>query len=96
MRDPRDIIKRPVISERSTELQEMRKYVFAVDLRANKTEIRQAVEHLFKVEVEAVNTMRVAGKFKRHGVHSGYRSDWKKAIVTLTPKSKAIPIFDSV
>jgi len=96
MRDPRDIIKRPVISERSTELAEVRKYVFAVDLRANKTEIRQAVEHLFKVEVESVNTMRMVGKFKRHGVHSGYRSDWKKAIVKLTPKSKTIPIFDSV
>lgn len=96
MRDPRDIIKRPIISERSTELQEERKYVFAVDLKANKTEIRQAVEHLFKVEVESVNTMRMAGKFKRHGVHSGYKSDWKKAIVKLTPNSKTIPIFDSV
>lgn len=96
MRDPRDIIKRPVISERSTALQEERKYVFAVDLKANKTEIRHAVETLFKVEVESVNTMRMAGKFKRHGVHSGYRSDWKKAIVKLSPNSKPIPIFDTV
>jgi len=96
MRDPRDIIKRPIISERSTALQEERKYVFAVDLKANKTEIRNAVESLFKVEVVTVNTMRVAGKFKRHGVHSGYRSDWKKAIVQISPNSKPIPIFDTV
>lgn len=96
MRDPRDIIKRPIISERSTALQEERKYVFAVDLRANKTEIRQAVETIFKVEVESVNTMRMVGKFKRHGVHTGYRSDWKKAIVKLAPNSKPIPIFDTV
>jgi len=96
MRDARDIIKKPIISERTTELQADRKYVFSVDPRANKTEIRQAVEQLFKVEVEAVNTMRVSGKFKRHGVHTGYRSDWKKAIVKLTEKSKTIPIFDSI
>ena len=96
MRDPRDIIKRPIISERSTALQEERKYVFAVDLRANKTEIRQAIEFIFKVDVESVHTMRMVGKFKRHGVHSGYRSDWKKAIVKLSANSKAIPIFDSV
>ncbi|MBS3937750.1 MAG: 50S ribosomal protein L23 [Peptococcaceae bacterium] len=96
MRDARDIIKKPIISERTTALQTERKYVFSVDPKANKTEIRQAVELLFKVEVEAVNTMHVTGKFKRHGVHSGYRSDWKKAIVKLTPKSKTIPIFDSI
>ena len=96
MRDPRDIIKRPIISERSTALQEERKYVFAVDLKANKTEIRQAIEFIFKVDVESVHTMRMVGKFKRHGVHSGYRSDWKKAIVKLSANSKAIPIFDSV
>ncbi|MDP3486577.1 MAG: 50S ribosomal protein L23 [Bacillota bacterium] len=96
MRDPRDIIKRPIISERSTALQEERKYVFAVELKANKTEIRQAIESIFKVDVESVHTMRMVGKFKRHGVHSGYRSDWKKAIVKLSAKSKAIPIFDSV
>lgn len=96
MRDPRDIIKRPIISERSTALQEEKKYVFAVDLKANKTEIRHAVETLFKVEVVSVNTMRMVGKFRRHGVHSGYRSDWKKAIVKLSHNSKAIPIFDSV
>jgi large subunit ribosomal protein L23 len=95
MRDPRDVIKRPVISEHSTALQEERKYVFEVDLKANKTEIRHAVESLFKVEVESVNTMRVRGKFARYGFHSGYKSNWKKAIVKLTPNSKTIPIFDS-
>ncbi len=96
MRDPRDVIKKPIVSERSTELQEERKYVFEVDMKANKTEIRHAVESLFKVEVESVNTMRVLGKFTRYGKHSGYKSDWKKAIIKLTVTSKPIPIFDSV
>ncbi|MDP3058881.1 MAG: 50S ribosomal protein L23 [bacterium] len=96
MRDPRDVVKKPIITERTTALQEQRKYVFAVDIKANKTEIRYAVETLFKVEVASVNTMRVSGKFKKHGAFSGYRSDWKKAIVTLTPTSRTIPIFDSI
>ncbi|GMA50460.1 50S ribosomal protein L23 [Alicyclobacillus contaminans] len=93
--DPRDLIKRPVITERSTELMEQGKYVFEVDRRSNKTEIRQAVEKLFGVKVESVNTLRVPGKKKRVGRHVGYTSERKKAIVKLTPDSKPIEIFNS-
>lgn len=96
MRDPRDIIKRPVVTERSTEMMEQRKYTFMVDVRANKVEIARAVEELFKVKVEYVHTMHVRGKFKRHMQYSGYRSDWKKAIVKLTKDSKTIPILETV
>jgi len=93
--DPRDLIKRPVITERSTELMEEGKYVFEVDKRANKTEIRQAVEKLFGVKVAAVNTVRVPPKPKRVGGHSGYTSERKKAIVKLTPDSNPIELFNS-
>jgi large subunit ribosomal protein L23 len=93
--DPRDLIKRPIITERTTELMEQGKYVFEVDKRANKTEIRQAVEKLFGVKVAAVNTMRVPGKRKRVGRFVGYTSERKKAIVKLAPDSKPIEIFNS-
>ncbi|MCL6454765.1 MAG: 50S ribosomal protein L23 [Alicyclobacillus sp.] len=93
--DPRDLIKRPVITERSTELMENGKYVFEVDRRANKTEIRQAVEKLFGVKVLKVNTMRTPGKKKRVGRFVGYTSERKKAIVTLAPGSKEIKLFNS-
>lgn len=93
--DPRDLVKRPVITERSTELMEQGKYVFEVDKRSNKTEIRQAIEKLFGVKVESVHTMRVPGKKKRVGRHVGYTSERKKAIVKLTPDSKPIEIFNS-
>ncbi|MBX6352461.1 MAG: 50S ribosomal protein L23 [Thermoflavifilum sp.] len=92
--DPRDLIKRPVITERSTELMEQRKYVFEVDPRANKVEIRQAVEKLFGVKVEKVNTMNVPRKRKRVGRFEGYKPAWKKAIVKLTEDSKPIELFD--
>ncbi|MDQ0190406.1 large subunit ribosomal protein L23 [Alicyclobacillus cycloheptanicus] len=92
--DPRDLIKRPVITEKSTSLMENHQYVFEVDKRANKTEIRQAVEKLFGVKVEKVNTMIVPAKKKRVGRNVGYTSEWKKAIVKLTPDSKAIEIFE--
>jgi large subunit ribosomal protein L23 len=92
--DPRDLIKRPIITERSTELMEDNKYVFEVDRRANKTEIRQAVEKVFGVKVEQVNTMRVPGKRKRVGKHVGYTSERKKAIIKLTADSKPIEIFN--
>lgn len=92
--DPRDLIKRPIITERSTELMEAGKYVFEVDKRANKTEIRQAIEKLFGVEVEKVNTLRTPGKKKRVGKYAGYTSERKKAIVKLTANSKPIEIFN--
>ncbi len=83
MADPRDIIVRPVITERSMLDIEDRKYTFEVDRRANKFQIRQAVEQLFGVKVEKVNTMRMLGKMRRMGAFEGRRPGWKKAIVKL-------------
>lgn len=94
MRDFRDIIRKPLVTEKTNDMMAEGKYTFVVDRRANKIEIKQAVESLFGVDVEKVNTMNMKGKFKRMGVHSGYRPDWKKAIVTLTEKSKPIEIFE--
>jgi large subunit ribosomal protein L23 len=94
MKNPRDIIKRPVITERSTDLMEQNKFTFEVALKANKTEIKKAVEEIFGVKVEKVNTMRVPGKQKRVGRHLGTTSEWKKAIVTLASDSKTISFFE--
>lgn len=94
MKNPRDIIKRPVITERSTELMEQNRYTFEVALRANKTEIKQAIEEIFGVKVAKVNTMRVPSKQKRVGRYVGRTSEWKKAIVTLTPDSKPLSFFE--
>ncbi|WP_132769312.1 50S ribosomal protein L23 [Tepidibacillus fermentans] len=94
MKNPRDIIKRPVITERSTELMEGNKYVFEVEMKANKTEIKQAIEDIFGVKVEKVNTIKMPAKPKRYGRYSGYTSAWKKAIVTLTKDSKPIELFE--
>ncbi|UOF91896.1 50S ribosomal protein L23 [Fodinisporobacter ferrooxydans] len=94
MKDPRDIIKRPVITERSTDLMGENKFVFEVDKKANKIEIKHALEVIFGVKVEKVNTIHVPGKKKRVGRHSGYTSDWKKAIVTLTSDSKQFSFFE--
>jgi large subunit ribosomal protein L23 len=94
MKNPRDIIKRPVITERSTDLMEENKYAFEVDLKANKTEIKQAIEEIFGVKVAAVNTMRVPSKKKRVGRYVGRTSEWKKAIVTLTADSKPLNFFE--
>ncbi|GLG02598.1 LSU ribosomal protein L23P [Alicyclobacillus sacchari] len=91
--DPRDLIKRPVITERSTELMEENKYVFEVDRRANKVEIRKAIEKLFDVKVVSVNTLNQTGKVKRVGKYVGRTQDRKKAIVKLAPDSKPINFF---
>lgn len=96
MKNPRDIIKRPVITERTSDMMAEKKYVFEVDLRANKTEIGQAIEQIFKVKVTGVNTLRMPAKPKRYGRHSGYTSEWKKAIVTLSPDSKELEFFETV
>lgn len=96
MKDPRDIIKRPVITERTAEYMNELKYVFEVDIRANKTEIKQAIEAIFNVKVSSVNTLRVPGKPKRYGRHFGYTPEWKKAFVTLTSDSKPLEFFESV
>jgi large subunit ribosomal protein L23 len=95
MRNPRDLIKRPVITERTSDFMEQRKYVFEVDLKANKTEIKQAIEQIFKVKVIGVNTLRMPAKPKRYGKHSGYTSEWKKAIVQLSADSKPLEYFES-
>lgn len=95
MKNPRDIIKRPVITERTSDYMVDKKYVFEVDLRSNKTEIKLAIEQIFKVKVTSVNTMRVAGKPKRYGKYNGYRPDWKKAIVQLSAESKELEFFET-
>ncbi|MFA5140690.1 MAG: 50S ribosomal protein L23 [Elusimicrobiota bacterium] len=77
-------IMRPVMTERSTILKEkFNQYVFEVGMASSKTDIKRAIEELFKVKVEKVRTMKVPGKFRRMGRSGGYRSDWKKAVVTL-------------
>ena len=73
-----------------------RKYTFRVASFANKIEIKKAVEQLFNVKVEKVNTISVKGKKKRMGRSEGYTSDWKKAVVTLTADSKTIEFFDGM
>lgn len=95
MKDPRDIIKRPVITERTSEFIDSLKYVFEVDLRSNKTEIKQAIEQIFKVKVVRVNTLRMPAKPRRYGRHSGYTSEWKKAIVQLSADSKPLEFFEA-
>lgn len=96
MQNPRDVIKRPLVTEKTTAMMAENKYSFAVDINANKIQIRKAVEELFDVKVKSVNTMRVKGKPKRLGVHRGYRPNWKKAIVTLEEGSKPIEIFEGL
>jgi large subunit ribosomal protein L23 len=84
-----DVIKGPVITEKGTLVNELgNQVVFRVDPRANKVEIRQAVEQLFKVKVEKVRTSRLLGKVRRVGRSAGRRSDWKKAYVTLAEGSR--------
>lgn len=96
MKDARDVIKRPVITERSTELMVDKKYTFVVDRRANKSEVKRAVEEIFGVKVAKVNTMNYDGKFKRFGRFTGLTPKRKKAIVTLTPESKDLEFYEGV
>jgi len=96
MKNPHDIIIRPWITEKSMEMQQQRKYVFVVDKRANKTEIKNAVEAIFGVKVSKVNTINMRGKVKRMGRFEGKRPDWKKAIITLTADSKTIEFFEDL
>ena len=91
-----DIIIKPIITERSMEATGDKKYVFQVAPDAGKIEIRNAIEEIFGVKVKDVNTMNVRGKEKRMGVHKGYRSDWKKAIIQLKPDSKSIEFFEGM
>ncbi|MBM7601746.1 large subunit ribosomal protein L23 [Virgibacillus halotolerans] len=94
MKDPRDVVKRPVITENSADLMAEKKYTFEVEPKANKTEIKDAVELVFGVKVLKVNTMNLKGKFKRMGRYGGYRSDRKKAVVQLSEDSKDLDFFE--
>lgn len=91
-----DIVLKPIITEKSMEGMQEKKYTFKVARDANKIEIAHAVEKLFKVTVKKVNTMNCKGRFARQGATGGYKPDWKKAIVTLTEDSKGIEFFDSM
>ena len=97
MKNVYDIIRRPVITEQSMADVADKKYVFIVDIDANKTEIKAAVEAVFGVKVAKVNTIRMQGKVKRVGANpAGKRADYKKAIVTLTADSKTIEFFEGM
>lgn len=96
MKTAHDVIIRPVISEKSMDSAHLRQYTFEVDKRANKTEIRQAIEEIFGVQVASVNTMLTYGRIKRQGKTSGRTSTIKKAIITLKSGSKGIEYFDSM
>ena len=91
-----DIIIKPVITEASMDRIADKKYTFKVRTDATKPEIANAVEALFGVKVAKVNTVSMKKKPKRLGVHAGYTSDWKKAIVTLESDSKTIEFFDGL
>lgn len=91
-----DVIIRPIITEKSMSGISDKRYTFEVAKDANKIEIKNAVEELFGVDVKKVNTLNVRAKNKRMGVHAGTTRSWKKAIVTLTEKSKTIEFFDSM
>ena len=96
MKSAYDVIIKPVISERSMDLAPEKKYTFKVAPDANKTEINNAVEEIFGVEVKKVNVMNMDGKLKRLGRTIGRRPAFKKAIVTLTDASKEIEFFQGL
>jgi len=96
MTTPYDIIIETIITEESMDAMAERKYTFKVDKRANKSEIKKAVEKIFGVKVAKVNTINMKGKKKRVGLSVGKTPDWKKAIVTLTEDSKEIEFFEGL
>ncbi|MDD4837312.1 MAG: 50S ribosomal protein L23 [Synergistales bacterium] len=88
-----DIIVRPIVTEKSSRMMEENKYTFEIHPQANKTEVRKAVETVFKVKVEKVHTLKVRSKPKRMGVFLGKSRAWKKAIVTLA-EGERIEFFE--
>ncbi|MDO5014757.1 MAG: 50S ribosomal protein L23 [Clostridia bacterium] len=96
MKAATDIILAPIITEESMSGASMNKYTFKVAKKANKIEIKKAVEELFDVEVLKVNTLNVKGHLRRRGTMQGYTPSWKKAVVTLTEDSKTIEFFDGM
>lgn len=93
MRSPHEVLLKPIVTERSTNLMAENKYTFQVDPKANKIEIKYAVEKAFKVNVVDVKTMNVPGKLKRQGRTQGFTPAWKKAIVTIKAGQR-LPIFE--
>jgi large subunit ribosomal protein L23 len=94
--DPRSIIRKVLITEKGTGLRESQhQYFFEVARDANKIEIKRAVETVFNVKVDSVQTMQMRGKSKRQGRWAGRRNDWKKAIVKLKPDQK-IELFEQI
>ena len=96
MKAPQDIILRPIMTEKSITAVADKKYTFKVAKDSNKIEIAQAVEALFGVKVQKVNTMNCIGRSKRMGQSMGKKPDWKKAIITLKEDSKPIEFFESM
>jgi len=97
MKNPHDIIRRPVLTEKGYDGIADKKYVFEVDVNANKIEIKRALEAVFKdIKVERVNTLRMLGKIKRQGRTQGRRPEVKKAYVSLTEDSKPIEFFEGM
>lgn len=91
-----DIIRKPVITEKSMAAMAEKKYTFVVHIKANKSQIKRAIEEVFGVKVAEVRTLTTMGKTKRVGVHVGKRVDVKKAMITLTEDSKSIEFFDGM
>ena len=99
MKDPHDIIVRPVLTEKAYDGMADKRYIFEVPVNATKTEIKMAVEKVFAddgVKVDKVNTVRTLGKIKRQGLHSGRTPEVKKAYVTLKKDSKPIKFFEGM
>ena len=97
MKSAYDIIIKPVLTEKSYQDMADKKFTFQVDVHANKTEIKQALETIFEgVKVDSVNTMRTIGKIKRQGRTQGRTPEVKKAIITLKKDSKPIPFFEGM
>jgi large subunit ribosomal protein L23 len=92
---PYAVLLRPIVTEKSTGLTSIDKYVFEVDPRANKNQIKEAIQVAFNVRVAEVNTMNMKGKPKRFGRKVVNRPDWKKAVVTLVP-GDTIELFEGV
>ena len=91
-----DIIIRPIVTEKTMDGVQVKKYTFEVAKNATKIDVARAVEELFGVEVSKVNTLHVRGHLRRQGRTEGYTREWKKAVVTLTEGSKTIEFFDSM
>ncbi|MEG1426723.1 MAG: 50S ribosomal protein L23 [Oscillospiraceae bacterium] len=90
------IIVRPIITEKTMAGVQNMKYTFEVAPKATKVDIARAVEELFSVKVQKVNTLHVRGQMRRQGKYEGYTKNWKKAVVTLVPGSKTIEFFESM